>query len=292
MVKRGVHFGVDEAVAEELRALGDDEAVARFARERLDEVFERGQAELVCETDRAWSALHRRLAAGGLGDDGGERDELAGAVLGGLRLHQGDDVAVYYKTPDQVRAIAEALGRTGVDALLARRGDGEDAAITRGMLEDLVRVYAHAASQGLGVVFSTAGAPAEYSRRFLVAAHGRSGEWLVDLHESYQEPPRWWMVVHGPLLFLSFQIEGRHVIGELLAFVDEAAAGLEVPSREMSLGRFAEAPVVLIRDLELDDRFFFKVFQTGGGACLDVTLTGRALDDLRGALRQLAAGLS
>ena len=156
---RGVHFALTaEESARLLSAAGDDALVDVMQ----EEIEERWDEEWLCETDKAWDAIHRCLSGGGLAPDG---STLSKVVLGGRQLHGGVDYVVSYLTPDEVRAVARALptidepwmrsrfatlGQHGYDG----PGDDVDFAYTWESFQALRAFYERAADAGRPVVFS------------------------------------------------------------------------------------------------------------------------------------------
>jgi hypothetical protein len=118
MGARGVHFALDDLMADRLLgAAGNDGAV-------MDLIEEIEEGELYSAggtygTDKAWDAIHRALTDGELGYRNGSYP-LNAAILGGRQLHREDDYIVSYLSPDQVRDVAGALGT--VDQAALREG--------------------------------------------------------------------------------------------------------------------------------------------------------------------------
>jgi hypothetical protein len=78
--------------------------------EIVDEVEERWEEDegMICETDKAWDAIHRCLTDGSLGFSIGE-EPLRLCILGGEQLYQGDEYIVALVTHHKLRALADAL---------------------------------------------------------------------------------------------------------------------------------------------------------------------------------------
>lgn len=162
MACRGVHFGLtDDDVAILCACSSDDERL-----EHITEVIE----ERDCggpwgvETDKAWDAIHRCFAAGRLDPDGGEYP-LNHVILGGESMYDGDDYIMSWKSPQQVREIAEALKRVNETDFRAsyRRIDPDDYGIelsdedegyTWEWFTGLVDLYQRAADEGRSVLFT------------------------------------------------------------------------------------------------------------------------------------------
>ena len=127
-----------------------------------EEIEERWDQEWLCETDKAWDAIHRCLTDGRLADDG---TILGKCILGGLQLHSGGDYIVSYLTPDEVAAVAHDLDPIdeqwlrGRYASLAQHGyDGpmcdEDFSFTWHHLQELREFFRKTAEARRPVVFS------------------------------------------------------------------------------------------------------------------------------------------
>ncbi len=105
MSGRGVLFAVDD---DDLARLGDAGSDAEV-RAVVAELEERWDPAFTCELDKAWDAIHRVLTDGRL-IFGNGRPPLSRAILGGRRMHDGDDLIVTVKAADEVISIDRALG--------------------------------------------------------------------------------------------------------------------------------------------------------------------------------------
>lgn len=115
----GVHFAIDDGLADGLLSAEDDEELLDL----IEEIEEDPAGIDHCDTDKAWDAIHRSLTDGDLSFDNGEYP-LNAVVLGGFQLYEGDDFIVSYLDPAQVREVATALDtvtretlRDGYDAI-------------------------------------------------------------------------------------------------------------------------------------------------------------------------------
>jgi hypothetical protein len=161
-VSLGVHFALTPDVEKRLLAAdGDDdviEIVQALEEEGLDEPPD------VCQTDKAWDAIHRCLADGQLTYDGGEFP-LRAVILGGRQLVEEADYTVSYVPASDVPQIATALAAVDEEWLRARYerlagtdydgplGD-DDFDYTWANLQDVVEFYAAAADRGRAVIFT------------------------------------------------------------------------------------------------------------------------------------------
>jgi Domain of unknown function (DUF1877) len=161
---RGVHFALTD---DERRALlaqaGDDERL-EFVQEEIEERLFDDAPERVCETDKAWDAIHRALTDGSL-DAGRGKHAPANVILGGRSLYSGDDYIMSLKTPEQVREIALFLSSVTEEAL--RKGynlidaaeyaatlDDEDFDYTWHWFQALRDFYERTATSGHHVLFT------------------------------------------------------------------------------------------------------------------------------------------
>lgn len=159
MACRGVHFALRADEAARLLAARDDEALVEVLQEEIEE---RWDAEWLCETDKAWDAIHRCVGDGSLVADG---SMLGKCVLGGRQLHRGDDYVISYVTPAEVAAIAVELEfvdrpwlRQRYDGIPSHGYDGpfgdEDFEYTWNNLQDLRLLFRKAAAAGRSMVFT------------------------------------------------------------------------------------------------------------------------------------------
>lgn len=157
----GVHFALTvEEEAGLLAAVGDDTAVMDL----VEQIEERCDTAHLCESDKAWDAIHRCLTDGRLEYANGTYP-LNVTVLGGRQLIEGEDYTVSYATAGQVRDIAAELAvieepwlRRRYDALAgtdyAGPHDEDDFDDTWSGLQDLQEFFASAAGAGRAVIFT------------------------------------------------------------------------------------------------------------------------------------------
>ncbi len=104
---RGVHFAITDDDLSALRSARSNDALLEIiqgdieARWEVDEGF-------VCETDKAWDAIHRCLTDGQLGFVNGT-EPLCLCILGGEQLYSGDDYIVSLVPHRKLRSLADAL---------------------------------------------------------------------------------------------------------------------------------------------------------------------------------------
>jgi len=104
MACRGVLFAITQEEAQRLRAAaGNDEAVLNIVQEEIEQAWDEAH---LCETDKAWDAIHRCLGNGTLARGKGP---LSLCILGGQQLHRDPNYIISLLTPEQVKAVANAL---------------------------------------------------------------------------------------------------------------------------------------------------------------------------------------
>jgi hypothetical protein len=97
-------FSSARAAAAELAAKSD-----RKLMDLVEEIEEAAWEEpFVCETDKAWNAIHRCLTDGSLLYVSGEYP-LNHCICGGRQLFRGRDYTVSYVSSSQVKDVAKAL---------------------------------------------------------------------------------------------------------------------------------------------------------------------------------------
>jgi hypothetical protein len=161
MPARGVHFAVTPAQEKALLAAKSD----RKLMELVEEIEEAWEEPFVCETDKAWNAIHRCLTDGTLLCVSGEYP-LNHCICGGRQLFRGRDYTVSFVSAEQVKDVARALPKI-TKAWMRQRyvkidpeeydeaemGD-EDFGYTWENFLDLRRFYKKAAETGRAVIFT------------------------------------------------------------------------------------------------------------------------------------------
>ena len=104
MSARGVHFAITPSQEKALLAAISDSKRIKLVEE-IEEIWEE---PFVCETDKAWDAIHRCLTDGTLLYVSGEYP-LNHVVCGGRQLYRRRDFTISYVSPLQVREVVEAL---------------------------------------------------------------------------------------------------------------------------------------------------------------------------------------
>ena len=163
MACRGVHFALPvEDLDRVLACTTHDDLIDVIQSDIEERYFEAG--EWCYETDKAWDAIHRCLAAGYLiPDDGPYPASLA--ILGGKPLHKGPEYIVPLTPSSQVAATATFLACVSEEHLRARyfaldeHNYGvslleEDFAYTWEYFSGLAEFFSRAANRGLSVLFT------------------------------------------------------------------------------------------------------------------------------------------
>lgn len=161
MACRGVHFAITDDDLARLRSSTSDEDVMTVI-EAVEERWEK-DAGFLCETDKAWDAIHRCLTDGSLTFDGGS-DPLRLCILGGEQLHQGDDYIVSLVTHDRLRPLVTALAAITPEFIGQRYSDlpedyqqtksAEDCQYTWDWFSDLPEFFARAEKAGRHIIFT------------------------------------------------------------------------------------------------------------------------------------------
>lgn len=137
-----------------------DPAVLEFV---VDDLEKRWEQDWLCETDKAWDAIHRALSDGQLEYE--MKQPRCGAILGGTPLYGKDDYIVSYKGAEQVAQIATALQAISnvemanlydaiPDDLYEVDKDDDDRNYTVGYFADVRDFFAKAAAAGRSVIFT------------------------------------------------------------------------------------------------------------------------------------------
>ena len=161
MSARGVHFALTPAHEKSLLAAKSDNK----RMELVEEIEEAWEEPFVCETDKAWDAIHRCLTDGTLLYVSGEYP-LNHCICGGRQLFRGRDYTISYVSAPQVKDLAKALPKI-TKAWMRQRYDkldpeeyhevemgDEDFDYTWENFLDLRRFYKKAAEAGRAVVFT------------------------------------------------------------------------------------------------------------------------------------------
>jgi hypothetical protein len=161
MACRGVHFAITDDDLAALRAAGSDDDVMEVV-ERIEKRWEE-DAGFVCETDKAWDAIHRCLTGGSL-EFGAGPLPLRLCILGGEQLHEGEGYIVSLVRHDQLPALIESLRDVTPEFMTKRYAQlpddyaepksDEDCQYTWDWFSDLPAFFERAAKAGRHVIFS------------------------------------------------------------------------------------------------------------------------------------------
>ena len=103
----GVHFALSPRDYDQVLSIDDPDELVEFISEDLEERYFKDQ-EWICQTDKAWDAIHRCLTDGRLLYESGPFP-LAYAVLGGGTLDAGDGYTACLVEVAEVQETAKAL---------------------------------------------------------------------------------------------------------------------------------------------------------------------------------------
>lgn len=161
MSARGVHFAVTPPQEKALLAAKSDRKLMQI----VEEIEEARNQPFVCETDKAWDAIHRCLTDGTLLYVSGEYP-LNHCICGGRQLFRGGDYTVSYVSAPQVKDVAKALPKI-TKAWMRQRYEkldpeeydevemgNEDFDYTWENFLDLRQFYKKAAEVGRAVIFT------------------------------------------------------------------------------------------------------------------------------------------
>jgi hypothetical protein len=164
MGARGVHFALTDL--ELGRLLGHKRPARRlaFLQEELEEHLFEQEPDRVCETDKAWDAIHRSLTNGSL-EAGRGMPPAFNVILGGDSLYDRADYIMSLKTIPQVREIASFLQpltekslREGYGRIDEHQYDGtlsdDDFGYTWAYFQQLREFYDRAAREAQCVLFT------------------------------------------------------------------------------------------------------------------------------------------
>jgi len=105
MAARGVHFALTDKQRTHLISLVDSQGdVIAYIQEDIEEQWEK---EWLCETDKAWDAIHRCLTDGTLSGD--DSTPFHWCVLNGSQIYTGDDYIVSFVDVQNVKQVAGAI---------------------------------------------------------------------------------------------------------------------------------------------------------------------------------------
>ncbi len=105
MACRGVHFALADEQRSQLLAIVESQGdVVGFVQEDIEEQWD---TEWLCETDKAWDAIHRCLTDGTLSDD--DSTPFHWCVLNGSQMYLGGDYIVSFVDVARVKQVSEAI---------------------------------------------------------------------------------------------------------------------------------------------------------------------------------------
>jgi hypothetical protein len=107
VVGPGYHIALSREHAKRVFGSKDDPSLRSLIEELKNDKSLKANSQ-VLDCKRYWDAIHRCLTEGTLDPEGGEFP-LNHVILGGKKLHQGDDYIAVVVRPDMVTFIAEEL---------------------------------------------------------------------------------------------------------------------------------------------------------------------------------------
>jgi len=107
VVGPGYHIALSREHAKRVFANKDDASLPPLIAELLGDKTLKANSQIL-DVKRTWDAIHRCLTEGALDAEAGEFP-LNHVILGGKKLHNGDDYVAVVVRPDMVTFIAEAL---------------------------------------------------------------------------------------------------------------------------------------------------------------------------------------
>jgi hypothetical protein len=106
MACRGVHFALTDEQRTQLLSIVESQGdVIGFIQEDIEENWD---ADWLCETDKAWDAIHRCLTGGTLSE--GDSTPFHWCILNGSQMYIGDDYIVSFVDAPNVKLVSEAIG--------------------------------------------------------------------------------------------------------------------------------------------------------------------------------------
>lgn len=124
-----------------------------------------------------------------------------------------------------------------------------------------------------------------------LVANGSAGSWDVAVDETTSGEQRWFTQIDGPSISLYFEVDSPSILDTIVQFFEQHSvprtgrAGSTTVKEEVSVGRFGHYAVLLARDSEYEDRYFF-VIGPSAKATVRIGLMGEEIALLTAAFRQ------
>lgn len=109
----GVLFAIDKEQVQKLRNCRDDDELVQYIQEDIEKEWDE---DWLCETDKAWDAIHRCFADGHLDLSGGS-SPLNSVIFGGEILNKGDNYYVSLKNNNIVKQIGMEIANIDKETL-------------------------------------------------------------------------------------------------------------------------------------------------------------------------------
>lgn len=161
MACRGVHFALTDEQRSQLLAIVESQGdVIGYIQEDIEEQWD---TEWLCETDKAWDAIHRCLTDGTLSGD--DSTPFYWCVLNGAQMYVGDDYIVSFVDVPNVKQVSDAIASLNESEFRTRYNaideqdygmplSDEDFEYTWSYFNALRDFYARAANSSRSVLFS------------------------------------------------------------------------------------------------------------------------------------------
>ncbi|MDV6031735.1 MAG: YfbM family protein [Phycisphaera sp. RhM] len=161
MACRGVHFALTDEQQSQLLAIVESQGdVIGFIQEDIEEQWD---TEWLCETDKAWDAIHRCLTDGTLSND--NSTPFHWCVLNGSQMYVGDDYIVSFVDASSVKQVSSAIAPLSESEFRARYNaidpndygmalSDEDFEYTWSYFTALRDLFSRAATSNRSVLFS------------------------------------------------------------------------------------------------------------------------------------------
>ena len=127
-------------------------------------------------------------------------------------------------------------------------------------------------------------------------ANGSAGDWEISVDETTREPDRWFVQLQGPSVYFSFEIPSPEMISQALDFLGVRSPSSSSKTRvsaendSLVLGQHRQAPVILVRDDEYEERYFLVIGQMADPV-VRFMIAGQDWKDIQEALRQASGDL-
>jgi len=129
-----------------------------------------------------------------------------------------------------------------------------------------------------------------------LVANGSAGPWDVSVDETTEGASRWFLQLDGPAVSLFFEIDSPSIIDRVVHFLEQPSvprAGTSdstTGEEQVSVGHFGPYAVLLVRDNEYADRYFF-IIGPSANTTIRIGLVGEDIGLVMKAFRQVREDL-